>query len=107
MLRLSVKTRSITFSAFVLYALLAGGIVSCLVPKSAYASSTQSLYNWFLRTHYASDQQYDDNATSGPSQQQYDDRAYPNSSITYNQVIGSYNAFQSLPAGPSGLASSA
>ncbi|MDQ2906370.1 MAG: hypothetical protein M3Y81_22855 [Chloroflexota bacterium] len=70
---------------------------------AAHAVPVHSNYNYFLRTHYADDALYDDNSAPGGAQQQYDDRAYPNKYVTYDQVIGANNAFQTVAKHPFAL----
>src|SRR5712691_8225120 len=111
MSRLTLRTRyTIISSTFLISVLIITGIISYLLPapRHAYAQfarPVQPAFNHFLSTHYNDDGQYDDNSgpgsfISGAAQEQYDDRAYPNSTISYNQTIGAYNAFKFVSRQP-------
>src|SRR5207248_10604022 len=77
------------FSTLVITVLVIMIITTYLLPRArAHADPVQPVFNHFLSTHYDDDGLYDDN-NNGPAQQQYDDRAYPNTTISYDQVIGS------------------
>lgn len=96
MSRFTLRTRYTIFSLCVLSALVIGGITSYLLAgANAQAKPVQSNFNHFLSTHY-DDHQYNDNYSSGPGQEQYDNRAYPRTTVSYDQVMRAYNAFRSL-----------
>ncbi len=93
--------RSTVFSTFVIAALVIGIITNYLLPRvGAHANPVQPVFNHFLSTHYDDDGMYDDN-NNGPAQEQYDNRAYPQTTVSYDQVIGSYDAYQSVARHPS------
>ncbi len=95
MSRFSLKTRFAIISGIVLIAVVAQLAI-------AYARPVQPHFNHFLSSHF-DDGGFDDNLNNGPdalAQQQYDDRAYPHTSISYDQSIGAYSAFQAVAAKP-------
>ncbi len=79
-------------------AIIAAFICSLFLQTSAYALPVQPNFNHFLRTHEGDDALYDDNQVGNDTvaAQQYDDRAYPNTTVTYEQTVGAYTAFQNV-----------
>lgn len=105
MARFRPKTRSsILVGSATLVCSLALVVSSLFASVVAYARPVQPHFNHFLSTHY-DDDQYDDNnpdnnIVDGAAQQAYEDRAYPQQNINYNQVVGSFNAYQNVARDP-------
>lgn len=111
MARFSGKTRSallVSSASLVFTCMLAASTLFSSL--NAYARPVQPHFNLFLSTHYNDDQYADNNLANnlvnGAAQQAYDDRAYPQKSVDYNQVIGSFNAYQSVARQPFAMSGS-